>query len=247
MMKRYYLYIMTAVLCPLFVSCLAEGGSEVTLASQPAVVKNVAGKKSLIIRNAAAISSDEFANRSNVLEGDCALVDFTVDLSSAENIMKDSVGYYTAQSINFVPMEKRSVAKELTDTATLIVNEQIVPSIYNKSILIEDCLFLFTEHSVHFSNDMVDLSYNDDAEPVVDNNMRRVYSLHLRLAGEVISSSKEIKYNVFDLSQFINDKGAKEVLAGNDSLVFRVNYLNAVRGDSEGVWRYSPEFSLPLQ
>ena len=246
-MKRYYLYIMTAALCSLFVSCLAEGGSEVTLASQPAVVKNVAEKKALVIKSGTVIYSDEFNSRSNVVEGDCALVDFTIDLSSAENIMKDSIGYYTAQSINFVPVEKRSVSKVLTDTATLIVNEQVVPSIYNKSCLIEDCLFLFTEHTIHFSNEMVDLSYDDNAEPHVDNNMRRVYSLYLRLAGEVIGDSKEIKYNAFDLSRFIREKGAKEALAGKDSLVFRINYLNAVRSDSTGVWRYSPEFSLPLQ
>jgi len=244
-MKRELLYGLSMILVLLLPSCLGEGGSEVTLANQPAVVRGTTDGNVLVINGGSIISSAEFRGRLDVSPGDCALVDFMLDFSAAENINKESAGVYTAEKINYNPIRSLPLEPTLTDTLELMEQERIVSSVYNKSCLLEERLFLFTEHSIQLSDLVLDLSYDADAGPSVDNN-KRIYDLYFRMVGDSINASKSIIYNAFNLSEFIQKKGGKERDAGKDSLFFRVKYLSAIRSDSTGVWKATPEFHVVL-
>ncbi|MDD4515101.1 hypothetical protein [Massilibacteroides sp.] len=227
-------------------SCLDDGGNEIMLTSQPAVVKLVP-EKVLLIKGGDLIHSAEMESNPNLEEGDCGLVDFVLDYSDAENINTADSGYYTASDVQFTSMDKNPLETILPDTGKVNAKEVVITDMYDKSVLLDYNLFLFTNHTIEFSLDSINLSYNgEDSQPVVSSAGQRVYNFYLRYLGDTISTQKEIKYNVFDLTSFVAEKTNEEREAGKDSLYFRINYISAIKTDSTASWSTSQNFGVSL-
>lgn len=228
-----------------FGSCLGDGGSEVQVFAQPAIVKQVSGKKVLLIQNGSTVSSDDFAQRVDLFENDCGLINFRLDFASVANISRgDSGGVYTAENIDFMGMRRWDVSAVLTDTTLLTLKEQRTASVYEKSCMLDRHLFLFTTHPVEL-RDSLSMSYDVMSEPVVISG-RRVYNLYLRVMGDTVRGGTTLASNSFDLSEFITVKSSVEKQAQKDSLFFRINYVTSVRDSVTPVWGTSSEFALKL-
>ena len=237
-----------AIILPLLsTSCLDEGGNEIMLTSQPAVVKLVP-EKVFLLKGGDKIYTEEMESDPNLEEGDCGLADFVLDYSAAENIKNnvENSGYYTASEAVFTELTKNGVNENLSDTGKVYSDERVVTTLYEKSTLLEQNLFLFTNHSIQFDTKELDLSYNKGSEPEAEEDGKRVYNLFLRITGDSIGTQKEIKYNVFDLASFIATKSVVERQNGEDSLYFRINYVSAIKNDSVPSWAESQNFAVSL-
>ncbi len=229
-------------------SCLDDGGSQVSLTSQPAVVKlDSESGKVLLLKGGDRIGNEKLDADPNIVDGDCGLVDFVLDYSDAQNIQTDSVlDYYTASSLTFLKLPKNPLLPELSDTSRVVWTERVITNIYEKSVLLENSLFLFTDHSIRFDIKEVDFSYNKEGAPFVEKDGKRIYDIYLRIAGDSTGTQKEIKYNVLALDSLIHYQAPIEQAAGKDSLNFRINYLSAVKNDSTPSWRTSQDYTILL-
>lgn len=234
----------------LYTSCLDDGGNAITLASQVTVVTKKSGddRKLLLLKGGKLIYSPDFDKNDEYRIGDCALIDFIIDYSDPANANYEQDSVITAQIKNNTKLQKYPLDTALTDTSMVIDQEVIVTSIYNKSVILEKNLFLFTEHNFSFEVDSFNLSYNKEKAPdIVDD--KRIYNLYLRMVmgNDTITKDKEIKYNAINLAEFIEKEGAKELALKKDTfLYFRINYLSAIRSDSTASWKASSEYAVNL-
>lgn len=231
-------------------SCLDDGGNSITLASQVGVVKEVteegALKKYLVLNQGDRIYSPDFEKNDEYRNGDCGLADFVIDYSAAENInnRENGIGVYKAETLTFTKIKKDTLKTELSDTLKVRPGEVFVTSIYEKSVILEKNLFLFTDHAVSFEKKGFDLSFNKEAEPVVINE-KSAYNFYLRYTSDTTrANEREIKYSAIDLAPFIAEKKAK---AEKDSLFFRIYYVSAMGTDSVPLFKASREFAVSVK
>lgn len=246
MKNKKTIYLLSLLLIVLVsTSCLDKGGYELSISFQPAVVKvQEDSQKLFILKNGDKIYSEKHDSDPNVEDGDCGIVDFTWNVSDPAHKVDSS--FYTAATLSFGKLDKFGLKENISDTTKVYANEHVVTSFYNKSVLLENNLFLFTEHTGTFDLDSVDLSYNKNFVPEFKDG-KRVYDLYFRLTGDTIKNSqKEIKYNVFDISNFIAEKSEFENEKGKDTLYFRVKYVSSIKTDSVPAWKTSPDFELFL-
>lgn len=249
MNSKHFIYGLFLGLLPLWAtSCLDDGGNQVTLAAQPAVVQMARGNnKVLLLKGGDKISTDELSADPNIDEGDCGLVDFVLDYADARNIQTlDSAGYYTATSLKFNEIPKTPLLSLLADTSRIDTTEMLVNSIYEKTTLLANNLFLFTDHATQIDVKEVNFSYNKADGPTVEEDGKRIYDIYMRIWGEKAGTQREIKYNVLALDSLILKQAEVEKAIGKDSLNFRINYLSAVKEDSTGVWKASSYYSIVL-
>lgn len=235
----------------LYTSCLDDGGNAITLASQISIVKKKPGddRKFLLLKGGEMMYSPEFDKNDDYRIGDCGLADFIIDYSDPANAnYEQDSGFLTVKNMKFTKLQKYPLDTALTDTSMILDQEVIVTSIYNKSVILEKNLFLFTEHNFSFKVDSFNLSYNKEKAPeLVDD--KRIYNLYLRMVmgNDTITKDKEIKYNAINLAEFIEKEGAKELALKKDTfLYFRINYLSAIRSDSTASWKASSEYAVNL-
>ena len=243
------IYGLLLLLLPLLaVSCLDDGGNRITLAAQPAVLKLASdGKKALLLKGGDMIHAENLETNPNLEVGDCLLADFVLDYSDAQNI-KDSVvvDYYTGEISNLTQLAKNPLYPALSDTSKVVWTEKTITNIYEKSVLLEDNLFLFTDHSIRFDIKGLQFSYDKESGPEVEKDGSRIYNIYFRILGDSTSTQKEIKYNVLALDSLIHYQAPIEQAAGKDSLNFRINYLSAVKNDSTGAWKASRTYTILL-
>lgn len=245
--KKLKYGLLLIILPLLLLSCLDDGGNEVTLASQPAVIKLHDSKKAILLKGGDLIYSEDLDSNPNLGEGDCGLADFVLDYSLAENINTTESGYFTASKITFNKITKNPLLKVISDTSKVFSGEKTVTSIYEKSVLLENNLFLFTDHSIEIKVTKLDFSYNKEEEPTITEDKKRIYDIYFRIVGDTVSVQKEIKYNVLALDSFIIDKSKIEKEAGIDSLYFRIKYVSAIKNDSTPSWKVSQNFGIALK
>lgn len=227
-------------------SCLDEGGNLITLASQPAVVKMNDGQKVLLLKGGDKIYASGLDSNADLEAGDCGLVDFDLDYSDVSNIHAEDSGFYTASNLSFTKYNKYPLSEHLSDTSGVYVDEKMVSSIYEKSLILDNNLFLFTNHTLEFDTDTIDLSYNKGETVLANDEGKRVYAFYLRFIGDTISTQKEIKVSVFDLASFVAEKGKIEQEANQDSLYFSIKYVSAIKSDLTPTWSSSQAFAIGL-
>lgn len=249
MRSKEFIYGLLLLLLPLLsTSCLDDGGNQVTLAAQPAVVQlESEDAKVLLLKGGDLIYAEKLNTDPNIEVGDCGLVDFVLDYSDAQNIQsRDSLGYYTASDLTFYPLTRIPLHPVLADTSTVVWTERVITNIYPKTVLLENNLFLFTDHAIRFNIKGVNFSYNKENGPFVDENGKRIYDIYMRIIGDSTGTQKEIKYNVLALDSLLHYQAPVEQAAGMDSLNFRINYLSAIKNDSTPAWRISQNYTVVL-
>lgn len=248
MKSKDLIYGLLLLFFPLFMaSCLDEGGNEITLASQPAVVKLGANNtKMLMLKGGDRILSETLNNNAEIEIGDCGLADFVLDYSDPLNINSKEDSMYTVKSLKFEKIDKAQLQSTLSDTSRVMSGEKIVTAIREKSLLMENNLFLFTEHTMKFDLGEINFSYDKSSAPTVEQGGSRVYTIYMRIVGDSINTQKEIKYNVLALDSLLVNQAGLEQTAGVDSINFRIKYLSAIKSDSTAAWKTSQQYTIRL-
>lgn len=227
-------------------SCLGDGGGNLTLSSQPGVVE-IEPTKVIYMKGNVVITSEELQKES-LDNGECVLVDYTVDFTTAENSNSGTPLVYTAVIKPITHVNNWPLFDMLTDTVKPITNEFLISTIQQKFGYIRGQFFLFAEASGHTTSqvDTFALSYNpmQKVEPDKDGNL--IYDLYLRAAVKEDTGSgtgnSMILPNAFNIESFVNKVGQN----GNAEVKFRINYVSSFNKDSTGVfWKPSEPFTIP--
>lgn len=247
-MSRSILYGILTFCMVVFVSCLGDPATSLTMANQVGVVAtNVGPGKAVYVKGGDVISSEDF-QQANVEEGECILFDYSVDYGAAENVDGGvNNGYITATIYeNTISEVNQWNLFNTLDTVSVEDNELLISSLQSRSAYIKGRLFLFTEiknHQVE-QQDSFALAYN----PLQAIDDDQIYTLYLRafLKEEVETENGQsmIIPCAFDIHDFV-DKIAKE--SSSQEVKFRINYTSAFGKDSLSVvWKSSDIFTIEL-
>ncbi|MDR2118378.1 MAG: hypothetical protein LBP25_02420 [Tannerellaceae bacterium] len=233
-------YSVCGVLFPLILSfvtsCLGDGGQTISLGNYPGVVVKRNDSVKIHLRGNDVVYSPQ---TSGVDDGDCVIIDFTLDYGKPENSDSGMAkGFLTVDISSLIPVQSWPAQSVLTDTSVVLPGEHTVSSIQQRSAFILNRFFLYTEHR---SDDMsplrFELSY-DPNQAVSD----RTYELFLRVSKSTEAppaAQMQVQCNAFDLV----DLSRRET----DSLIFRINYVQGFNKDStQMTWGSSPVYRFPL-
>jgi hypothetical protein len=236
-MKKYRsLYVFLPLLLSFITSCLSEDGQKISLGNYPGVVVKRNDSTKIYLKGHDVVYSPQ-ANV-NVDNGDCVILDFSLDYGKPENSDSGKVkGYLTIDISRITPVPSQSIHSVLTDTSAVLPNEHTLSSVQERNAFILNRFFLYTEHR----SDTLPLSFNLSYDP---NQARtdQTYDLFLRVSKIMDAASgaqPNIQYNAFDLT----DLCRKET----DSLFFRINYIQSFNKDStQRNWSVTPVYRFPL-
>jgi hypothetical protein len=237
-MKKYSIHGLLFLLLLSFVaSCLGDGGQKISLGSYPGVVVKRNDSAKIYLKGHDVVYSPQIT--SSVDNGDCVIIDFTLDYGIPENSDSGRVkGYLTVDISRITPVASQTAHSILTDTAAVLPDEHTVSSIQQRSAFILNHFFLYTEHrSDNTSPLYFDLSY-DPNQAVTD----KTYDLFLRVTKNTEASpvtQLQVQCNAFDLSELSKRE--------TDSLIFRINYVQDFNKDSTLInWSSTPSFRFGL-
>lgn len=249
-MKKIVLYGL-GVVSLLLTSCLGDPATSLTLALQPAVVQ-LEPVKVLCVKGGDMISSADFQKK-DVANGECFLVDYSIDMGAAENADGGRVnGYYTAVIGPYTSVSKWPLFTTLTDTLRVEPDELPVAALYDRRAYIKGEFFLFTDLAGHLESqvDSFSLSYNPDQAMVGDS---RIYDLYLRVIktkeGQEQTSATLFTANAFHLEDFVNEASARETpdKDGKRVVNFRINYVSGFNSDTtQCIWKSSNVFTIDV-
>lgn len=238
----------------LLTSCLGDGGSTVVQNTTYGVVE--LSSKTLTnmvcVDNAGTLFySPELAKDVSVETGDCCILAYTVDHGSPENQNAAANGYYTVTKNGYAELDRWPFNFNLTDTAKIMENEQVIGNIGNAYGYIKGKMFLETLHKDFLTGqkNKYELSYNPSAEPEkIDGN--RVYNLYLRTVkmtdGKSPSGNASIP-NAYDLQRFVFSVTSTEKAAGAKAIFVRFNYIKEFNKDTTAAtWGVSLPYQLPF-
>jgi hypothetical protein len=236
-MNKNALFGVLFVLFSSFVtSCLREGGQKVLMGNYPGVTVKRNDSVKIHLKGNDVVYSPRI--NSNVEDGDCVIIDFSLDYGIPEN--SDSgvaKGFLTVDisNIEFVP--GHDLQSELTDTVTILPGEHTIAAVQQRNVFILNQFFLFTEHPADTLPLRFELSY-DPYQAVTD----KVYDLFLRVTKIEESASApqpKTQYNAFNLTDLTNRI--------TDSVIFRINYARGFNRDSTQInWAVTPTYSFAL-
>ena len=233
-MRKSGLFAMASALTLLLSSCLGEGEEGVTLAAQAGVV-GTTPIQVIHLKGGDKISSEGFQKEKHE-DGSCFLVDFSVDYTSADNSEggQKEHGYYTAEILQKIPVERWTVANTLTDTSKVLTNELPTSSIYARNAYIKGRFFLFSEYNnLHEDQALAfDLSY-DSALPMLQvDEETKAYVLYLRATTQDAETTGKVVNalipNAFDLQDFVAKVRAKENNTKDMKINIVVSYVSSI-------------------
>ena len=194
--------------------------------------------------NIYVVSSSEFENREDLEDGDCCSVDFKTNFGDQ---LAD--GVYDADIFTYNTVDLYTLSDELTDTTVTIANERLVTPYILRTVYLEGRLFLQTQLKYHQEDqmDVMDLSYDPEAEAEEDEDGERFYNLYLRATqyGGTGDSSTYIKTTAFVIEDFLEQAKAREKQAGMEEVNLRIRYATGFNADTtECVWGSTDSFTL---
>lgn len=233
-------------------SCMGEGGNPVRYSSRMAVVQEVPWKSLYVteelVPEGYLISSPDFETREDLKAGDCCLVEYKIDFSDQS---KD--GVYQAQITRCDPIDVWPVVRGLTDTASILVNEQFSTLAFPKSLYLKGRYFLEVQLKEHQDTrrDFIELSYDPAEVPAPAADGRRPYHLFLRAwresAPDTVRAYSRVVPSAFVLEDFVAEKAETEKQAGNTDLHFVISYPERFNTDTTGlIWAVTDTFSIRL-
>ncbi|MDR2390049.1 MAG: hypothetical protein LBD89_09760 [Tannerellaceae bacterium] len=227
----YLLLLLTAT------SCLGDGGQTISLGSYPGVVVKRNDSAKIYLKGHDVIYSPQ--TNTSVDDGDCVIIDFTLDYGKPENSDSGRVkGYLTVDISRITPVSYQAAGSLVTDTSAVLPNEHTLSAIQQRNALILDRFFLYTEHRSDNTSPLhFDLSY-DPEQTVTD----KTYDLFLRVTKDMEASpaaQQQVQCNAFDLSELSKRE--------TDSLIFRIHYVQGFNKDSTQInWSFTPAYRFAL-
>jgi hypothetical protein len=236
MKKHSALYVISLLLLSLITSCLGDSGQKVSMGNYPGVVVKQNDSVKIHLKGNDVIYSPKVT--SNVDNGNCVIVDFSLDFGQPENADSGKIkGFLTVDVTNVTLVPEPEFKTVLTDTSRMLDNEHTFASIQPRDAFILNRFFLFTQHRADVLPLTFDLSC-DLEQPLAD----KTYDLFLRVikkAGGASAAQPTTQYNAFDLTQL----AARET----DSLFFRIKYVQSFNRDSTQInWAVTPTYRFAL-
>jgi hypothetical protein len=218
------------------VSCLGDSGQKIAMGNYPGVVMKRNDSIKIHLKGNDVVYSSRI--NATLEDGDCVIIDFSLDYGLPENSDSGRTkGFYTVDISAITPVPGQSMRSLLTDTSGVLPNEHTIASVQQRNAFILNRFFLFTEHRADTLPLYFDLSCNP--EQIATDG---VYDLFLRVTKNIESSAAAqpaIQYNAFDLTDLSN--------RANDSLRFRINYVQSFNRDSTQInWGVTPVYRFAL-
>lgn len=231
---------------------MGEGGNPMRYSSRMAVVQEQPWKSLYVTEEAVPegylVSSPDLEAREDLKEGDCCIVEYKLDFSDQS---KD--GVYEASILRCDPIDVWPVVPQLTDTASILVNEQFGTVAFPKSLYMKGRYFLEIQLKEHQDTreDFVELSYNPAEIPSQAADGRRAYHLYMRAwrgaAPDTVRAYSRVVPSAFVLEDFVAAKAETEKQAGQDELHFVLCYPERFNTDTTGlIWDATDTFSIRL-
>ncbi len=229
-------------------SCLGDPATNVTLSNAAGVVKIGGGKQEKVIhvKGGQIISSDDF-QKAEVEDGECILLDYSIDYGAGENANGGAQNGYLTATIytqRMTKVDKWKLSAALSDTVSVQTNEQTISSLQTRCAFIEGNLFLFTQIANHTENqvDSFSLSFN----PNQVSGSERIYELYLRSivkTQENAKGSAMIIPGAFDIQELVKKAGG--TVSNPQEIKFRVHYVSGFAKDStQCIWQTSDIFTI---
>lgn len=235
-----------------FTSCLGDGSTSLTMVNQPGVVQ-LDPTKVVCVKGGDMISSADF-QKSNYEDGDCLLLDYTIDFGAGENSNKGSAnGYYTAEIFTktITDLNKWPLYNTLTNSNIILEDELVVSSVQSRCAYIKGHFFMFTDLNEHPVNQVDSFSLSYDPKQVIGaEGADRVYDLYLRVVKKEEGSgtaSSLLVANAYYIEDFVKEAKKTENALGLEELNFKVNYVSGFNKDTtECVFKASNLFTIPI-
>lgn len=238
----------------LLTSCLGDGGSTVTQNTVYGVIElsSKTMTNMVCVDNAGTLFfNSEIAKDVSIESGDCCILAYTLDQGSAENQNVATKGYYTVAKNGYAELDRWGLNSNLTDTAKIMENEQVIANIGNSYGYIKGKMFLETQHKDFLTDqkNRYELSYDPSAKPEeLEGN--RVYNLYLRTVkktdGKSPSGNASIP-NAYDLQRFVFSVTSTEKAAGAKAIYVRFNYIKEFNKDTTAAtWGVTLPYQLPF-
>ena len=177
-------------------------------------------------------------NSTNVNDGACVIIDFSLDYGIPENSDSGRTkGFFTVDITQLRPVASQDLLAALTDTSAVLPNEHTIASMQERSALILNRFFLFTEHSndtwpLHF-----ELSYDPGRQKT--NGIYELFFRVTKIPEATPAAQPKVQCNAFNLAEL----SKKET----DSLIFRINYAQSFNMDSTQInWTSGPVYRFAL-
>ncbi len=241
-MKTFKLFgVLAAAALILLTSCLGDSNNTRTLNSQFAVARfdSKSSKILLDVNGLGAVYSSEI--QSYINDGNCYLIDLTVDFSSAENANAADNGYYVA-IIPSIPSEviKGLSIQQVADTTALLENEQPISELVINNYLSGYLLMSANFDQLKNQQNRWEIYYDPMQEGSEDKNGNRYYDLFIRTVkhkdGEGSSTTKELVRRAFEAKSFI-EKCIEKEKADNKTVVnLKFNYVQSISKENEMKW-----------
>jgi hypothetical protein len=227
---------LTVLLLLFVISCLSDSGQKIALGNYPGVVVKRNDSVKIHLKGNDVVYSPRIS--ATVEDGNCVIIDFSLDYGIPENSDSGKVkGFYTVNISNVTLVPDHGMRSSLTDTSVILPNEHMITSVQQRSAFILNRFFLFTEHRADTLPLHFELSCNSELVSIDG-----VYDLFLRVTKDIESSAAAqptTQYNAFNLTDLSNRT--------NDSLHFRINYVQGFNRDSTRInWGVTPIYRFAL-
>jgi hypothetical protein len=225
------------VLATMSVSCLSDSGQEVVLNNYAGVAMVRNDSTYVVLRGGDVIYPKSGMN--GVTDGDCFLLDFSIDYGLKENTDSGAIrGFLTADIKQRSPIVQYNLVIPLQDTLTILTGERAVTSILQYDAFIRDRLFLVTSHPADSLPRVFSLSGNNAM--ATDGTLDLYLRVYAR-TEQSTSSQPTTEYNAFNLESLgLSASGA-------DSAFFRIHYAQGFQGDTAVTWGVSPVYRFALK
>lgn len=217
----------------LLTSCLGESDNKIN-SSAFAVAGFSKTYKTVVNSNIGSLYSPSLS--SQVVDGACYLINYELDLNSAENVNAATNGYYTATIVVADEITKgQAVFYNVPDSASLVQNEIPVKNIFGNGdygVYVDGYLFFFiTMDMFKDQKNSYTLYWDRSKEPTTVDNIP-TYDLFLRVAkvadgtGSAASSIGEVR--AFNIKSVLESVNSAEANKDSKSFILKVNYLNTI-------------------
>ncbi|MDR1557226.1 MAG: hypothetical protein LBS88_09395 [Tannerellaceae bacterium] len=237
MKEHRMIYCLFAILSTsLIISCLSESGQKIAMGNYPGVVVKQNDSAKIYLKGGDVVYSSQI--NSNVNDGDCVIIDFSLDYGKPENSDSGRVkGFYTVDINRLTPVSSQDILAVLTDTSLVLPDEHTLASVQQQHAFIRNRFFLFTDHRDDTLPLRFELSY-DPGQSGTD----KVYELFLRvtkMTEATPATQPKVQFNAFNLTDLSR--------RATDSLRFRINYVQSFNKDSTQInWTSGPVYRFAL-
>lgn len=247
-MEKKVLYGIVAFGLSMLSSCLGDPATSLTLANQAGVV-GTEPLKVVYVKGGDIVSSEDF-QKANVDDGECILLDYSIDMGLA-GITDNGITYKAAtiyqNTIKEVP--QWPLSNQLTDTVTPVKNEQSLSTVQARSAFIQGKLFLFTEMSDHGPSqvDSFALSY-DPAQKLGDQKIYDLYLQMIKIKPDTLPGKSMTVPCAFDLQEFVRNAATTQE-GGVEQIKFRINYASGFNKDTTEYtgWKSTDPYTIERQ